>query len=80
MTRHSIIVRAVWDAEASVWIATSQDVDGLCVEADTLENLQHKVQGALVDLIELNGLDFEEHDIPVHILSEQLTRIENPRH
>jgi hypothetical protein len=31
----SITIDARWDPEASVWIATSNDVPGLVVEADT---------------------------------------------
>ena len=30
-----ITINASWDGEASVWIATSDDVPGLVVEADT---------------------------------------------
>jgi predicted RNase H-like HicB family nuclease len=32
-------VRAEWDPEASVWVATSDDVLGLCAEAPTVEEL-----------------------------------------
>ncbi|MDX3927659.1 MAG: DUF1902 domain-containing protein [Shinella sp.] len=35
MKHVSIIVRAAWDEEASVWVATSSDIDGLAVEAET---------------------------------------------
>jgi hypothetical protein len=31
----SITIKAQWDGEANVWIATSDDVHGLVVEADT---------------------------------------------
>lgn len=75
----SIIVRAEFDDEAAVWVATSTDIDGLAVEADTLEALAPKVVAALSDLLELNGKSFELADIPVHIVAEQLTRVRNPR-
>ena len=32
-------VHAEWDPEASVWVATSDDVPGLCAEAPTVEEL-----------------------------------------
>jgi len=32
-------VHAEWDPEASVWVATSGDVPGLCAEAPTVEEL-----------------------------------------
>ncbi|WP_310219397.1 DUF1902 domain-containing protein [Neorhizobium sp. 2083] len=51
----SIIVHARRDEEASVWVATSNDIEGLAVEADTMEELAPKVEAALTDLLELNG-------------------------
>lgn len=76
----SIIVRAIWDDEAEVWVASSKDIDGLSVEAPTLEGLEPKVVAALSDLIELNGIDSDLAEIPVHIMAEQLLRIPNPSH
>lgn len=76
----SIIVRAIWDDEAEVWVASSKDIDGLSVEAPTLEGLEPKVVAALSDLIELNGIDSDLAEIPVHIMAEQLVRIPNPSH
>lgn len=74
----SIIVRADWDDEAKVWVASSADVAGLAIEAETLEALEPKVIAALEDLLELNGGDFEGRDIPVHIVTQQLSRVSNP--
>lgn len=76
----SIIVRANWDDEAEVWVASSKDIDGLSVEAPTLEALEPKVLAALSDLIELNGIESDLPEIPVHIMAEQLLRIPNPSH
>lgn len=83
MNHVSIIVRAEWDEEAQVWVATSKDIDGLAVEADTLEALKDKVTTAICDLVEVNGLGEGQKDlpeIPIHIMSEQLARIPNPCH
>jgi hypothetical protein len=74
----SIIVRAAWDDEARVWVATSTDIDGLAVEADTMELLEPKVLSAISDLLELNGISSDLREIPVHIMSEHLTRVPNP--
>ena len=52
----SIVVRADWDDEARVWVATSTEIDGPAIEADTLEALGDKVGGAVLDLIEMNGI------------------------
>jgi hypothetical protein len=43
----SIIVRALDDDEAGVWVAASQDIDGLTVEAESLEALERKVVAAI---------------------------------
>ena len=48
------LVNAEWDADASVWVATSDDVPGLVTESDTLEALQSKVQLMVPELLEAN--------------------------
>ena len=54
MTR-SITIDARWDGEASVWIATSNDVPGLVVEADAWPAMIEEVRLVLPDLLELAG-------------------------
>ena len=76
----SITVRTNWDEEAEVWVASSKDIDGLSVEAPTLEALEPKLLAALSDFIELNGIDSDLPEIPVHLMTEQLVRIPNPSH
>ncbi|QRM45300.1 DUF1902 domain-containing protein [Rhizobium sp. BG4] len=78
MKHVSIFVRADWDDEAGVWVATSNDIDGLAVEAETLEALSPKVLAAISDLLELNGISSDLAEIPVHIMAEQLARVPNP--
>ena len=51
-----ILVRADWDDDAKVWVATSADIDGLATEAATLEELRDKVLAMVGELAELNGL------------------------
>ena len=79
MKHASIIVRADWDEEAKVWVATSADIAGLAVEASTMEELQKKVLGAIEDLIELNGVASDLPEIPVCIMAQHLARLPNPR-
>jgi hypothetical protein len=50
-----IIIQARWDAEASVWIATSNDVPGLVVEADSWPRMIEEVRLVLPELMELVG-------------------------
>ncbi len=73
-----ILVRADWDNDAKVWVATSADVDGLATEATTLEELREKVLVMIAELAELNGLPSDLPEIPVHIMAGQTARIPNP--
>jgi len=50
-----ITIQARWDGEANVWLATSDDVPGLVVEADTWPAMINEVQLVLPDLLELSG-------------------------
>ncbi|MGB6537646.1 MAG: DUF1902 domain-containing protein [Xanthobacteraceae bacterium] len=53
--RRSIAVDARWDSEANVWIATSNDVAGLVVEADTWPAMIEEVRLVLPELLEVSG-------------------------
>jgi hypothetical protein len=75
MQKHSIIVRADWDDEAGVWVATTSDIDGLAVEAETLETLADKACAAIIDLVEMNGFEGDPTDIPVHLMADKLIRV-----
>jgi predicted RNase H-like HicB family nuclease len=48
-------VQAVWDPEAGVFVATSDDVPGLVAEAATPTELDAKLQVLIPELLELNG-------------------------
>jgi hypothetical protein len=50
-----INIQARWDGEANVWIATSTDVPGLVVEADTWPSMIEEVRLVLPELMELKG-------------------------
>jgi hypothetical protein len=78
MKHASIVVRADWDEEAVVWVASSKDIEGLAIEADTFEALEPKVVAVITDLFELNGFTSSLPEIPIHIMAEQLVRIPNP--
>jgi hypothetical protein len=51
MEHAPIDILAEWDPEASVWVASSEDVRGLAIEAPTLERLAERLPGVLEDLI-----------------------------
>lgn len=49
-------MQAHWDAEAAVWVATSEDVPGLATEAETIESLAERLRVIVPELLEANGL------------------------
>jgi hypothetical protein len=51
----SITIDARWDDEAGVWLATSPDVPGLVVEADTWPSMIGEVRIVLPELLSLSG-------------------------
>jgi predicted RNase H-like HicB family nuclease len=50
-----IEILAVWDDEARVWVASSDDVPGLITEAETTEILLEKLGVLVPELLELSG-------------------------
>ena len=50
-------VNFIWDEEAAVWVATSDDVQGLVLEHGSLDVLMERVKLAAPELIELNNED-----------------------
>ena len=47
-------VQAIWDEEARVWVAESEDVLGLATEAESPEALLNKLRVLVPELLELN--------------------------
>lgn len=48
-------MNALWDAEAHVWVAESDDVPGLVAEAESIEALAEKLDVLIPELLEANG-------------------------
>lgn len=73
----SIVVRATWDDEARVWVATSDDVPGVVAEADTQELLQQKLLVLIPELLEENNVQIEDDvfEVPLFVMSEQLSKV-----
>ena len=78
MKNPTIIVKADWDDDAKVWVATSTDIDGLATEADTLEALRTKVLTMIAELLELNEDRSDLPEIPVQIIARQAALVPNP--
>jgi hypothetical protein len=56
MIQTTFEVQAFWDAEAKVWVATSEDIPGLVTEASTIEDLTQKLREMIPELILLNNI------------------------
>ena len=65
-----LFIRAEWDEEASVWVATSDDVPGLATEDATMEALITKLKIMIPELLEANGNDIG-HDLPFELLTRR---------
>ena len=49
------VINALWDADADVWVATSDDVPGLVTESKSFEALLKKLRTLVPELLEMNN-------------------------
>lgn len=70
----AIRVRAIWDAEAGVWMAESADVPGLVTEAPGLDALKARLDGLIPELLSANRIE-REPDVPVELVAEYQERL-----
>ena len=64
-------IHAMWDEEAKVWVATSEDVPGLVTEAATQPVLLENLRELIPELLELNGVTPLGKEIPLSLLYRQ---------
>lgn len=50
----TLSIHALWSDDSKVWIATSDDVPGLCVQADSFDELVTISTDFVPDLLDLN--------------------------
>jgi predicted RNase H-like HicB family nuclease len=78
MSSRLIVVRANWDNEAKVWVAESADLPGLVTEAATIEELNQKLPGLILDLMSDDD-DDQDIDVPVEVVASYSRRVTNSR-
>ena len=79
MSKLPIDILAEWDPEASVWVATSDDIFGLAIEAPTLERLVERLPDVLEDLVEGNHPELAHlDDIPFEVHASVMGRVARP--
>ncbi len=49
-------INLIWDPDAAVWVATSDDVPGLALESGSFDALIEKLHFAVPELLQLNGV------------------------
>lgn len=65
------IVRAFWDKEAKVWVASSENFIGIATEASTFEKLIEKLNIMVPEILEANGyIASNHHNIPYQLISD----------
>ena len=72
MISKPLFIRAEWDDETRVWVATSDDVPGLATEGTTLEELIEKLKIMIPELLDANqdGLAWGT-EVPFEILTRR---------
>ncbi len=68
------VVNLLYDEIAGVWVATSDDIQGLVLESGSIDALIEKIKFAVPELLELNN-DNLHPDINLHILSERYIKV-----
>lgn len=49
------LVNLIWDDDAAVWVATSEDIPGLVLESGSLDALMERARYAIPELMAMNG-------------------------
>jgi len=70
METKPFFIRAEWDEEAKVWVATSDDVPGLVTEEATMEGLIEKLKIIIPELLEANGLPIHQQ-VPFEVMTRR---------
>jgi predicted RNase H-like HicB family nuclease len=74
-----LFIRAEWDEEAKVWVATSDDVPGLATEAVTMEALTEKLKVMIPELLMANNVSFQD-EVPFEILTRRFELTQRADH
>lgn len=67
-----LFIRAEWDDEAGVWVATSDDVPGLATESASLDELSAKLAVMVPELLDANGYP-DGPEVPFELLARKLS-------
>jgi hypothetical protein len=68
------LIRVLWDSDTSVWVATSDDVPGLVVEASSFDDVVKEVRELAPELLDLNGVS-KGKVLDLHFLADRLESV-----
>ncbi len=66
-------VKLLWDNEAAVWVATSDDIRGLALESGSCDALIEKVKHIIPELLDMNDIKADFCDI--NFVADRLERV-----
>jgi len=66
-------INLIWDSESAVWIATSDDIQGLVLESGSLDALIERLRFAVPEFLALNGAS--KQDFSMCLRSERFERV-----
>lgn len=66
------VVNFMWDSDAAVWIATSEDVPGLVLESGSFDALLERVKQAVPELVRLNGASAQDFKLSYRTVREDV--------
>ena len=67
-------IHAEWDAEAGVWLATSEEILGLCVQAETFDELVEVIAALVPELLMENHIATPDL-ISIRVLAERTATV-----
>jgi len=67
-------INLLWDAEAAVWVAQSEDIPGLVLESGSFDALLERLRYAVPEILELNGIKNDE-SVNICYFSERRERV-----
>ena len=68
MNEYTVLL--TWDDDAYVWLAASEGVPGLALEAGSLDVLMERVKYAIPDL-----LDLKDTDLKINFKAERIAKV-----
>lgn len=69
----NLVVKVIWDADAAVWVAESDDVPGLVLESGSFDALIERLRYTIPEMLELNGT--KPSLIQMHFISERMEQV-----